>query len=288
VGATVTFAVTAQVSGLLRYQWQFNLGLMTGATNRTLSLTNVQLANAGSYRVVVQDQVGSVVSSPATLQVLMAPTFLSPPLSQSVVVGDAVTFEVSVTGTPPLGFRWRRGSVTVVPSTLGRSFFTITNVTTFDAGSYTVVVTNPVNTVGVLSPAAVLTVLADTDGDHLPDNWETLYQFNPNSPGDGTNDFDGDGLSNRQEYLAGTNPRDPLSYFKVDRLIAGSGLPTLEFQAVSNKTYSILWKPSLDSGNWFVLTNLLAYPTNRLQRVIDPTPNLDQRIYRLATPAIRP
>src|SRR5689334_20822833 len=60
-GATVTLSVTAQGSGVLRYQWQFNLAPITGATNRTLSLTNVQVAAAGSYRVVVQDQIGSVV-----------------------------------------------------------------------------------------------------------------------------------------------------------------------------------------------------------------------------------
>jgi hypothetical protein len=187
-----------------------------------------------------------------------------------------------------LGFRWRRGATTVVPFTLGKSFFTITNVTSFDAGSYTLVVTNPVNTGGVVSPAGVLTVLADSDGDHLPDNWEIANQFNPNVPTDGTNDFDGDSLSNRQEYLAGTNPRDPLSYLKVDRLTTPLGVPTLEFQAVSNKTYSILWKPSLDSANWSVLTNLLAVPTNRLQRVLDPTPGVEKRIYRLTTPALRP
>jgi len=150
-----------------------------------------------------------------------------------------------------------------------------------------VVVTNPVNTLGVASAAAVLTILADSDGDHLPDIWEIANQFDPGFSGDGTNDLDGDSLSNREEYLAGTDPRDALSYLKVDRLTAGAGLPTLEYRAVSNKTYSILWKPSLDSGNWSVLTNPPAYPTNRLEQVIDPTPGVGRRIYRLATPALR-
>ncbi|HXJ56283.1 MAG TPA: lamin tail domain-containing protein [Verrucomicrobiae bacterium] len=288
VGATVTFAVTAQGTGLLRYQWQFNLAPLPGATNRTLTLTNVQLADTGSYSVVVEDQIGSVASPPASLRVLLAPTFLSQPQSQSVVVGDPVTFEVSVIGTAPLGFRWLRNGATVVPFTLGKSSFTITNVTMLDAGSYRVVVTNSVNTAGMASSVAVLTVLADSDGDRLPDIWEIAYQFDPNAPGDGTNDPDGDGLSNRQEYLAGTDPRDALSYLKIDRLTVGSGLPTLEYQAISNKTYSILWKPSLDSANWSVLTNLPAYSTNRLERVADPTPAVTRRLYRLATPALRP
>ena len=74
----------------------------------------------------------------------------------------------------------------------------------------------------------------------------------------------------------------------MDRLTVGSGLPTLEYQAISNKTYSILWKPSFDSGNWSVLTNLPAYSTNRLERVADPTPAVTRRLYRLATPALRP
>jgi hypothetical protein len=288
VGATVTFSVTAQGSGMLRYQWQFNLAPLPGATNRTLTLANVQLTDAGSYSVVVQDQVGAVASTPASLSIVMAPTFLLQPLSQSALAGDPVTFEVFVVGTPPLGFRWRRGTATVVPFSLGKSFFTLSNVTTFDAGSYTVIVTNPVNTAGVVSTAAVLTVLADTDGDRLPDVWEIANQFSPNVGGDGTNDVDGDGLSNRQEYLAGTDPRDPLSYLKVERLTAGLGLPTLEFRAASNKTYSILWKPSLDSGSWSVLTNSPAYPSNRLERVTDPAPATGRRVYRLVTPALRP
>lgn len=48
----------------------------------------------------------------------------------------------------------------------------------------------------------------DDDGDGLPNAWERLHGFDSGDPIDPT-DPDSDGLSNREEYLAGTNPRNP-------------------------------------------------------------------------------
>ncbi|HYK01225.1 MAG TPA: Ig-like domain-containing protein [Thermoanaerobaculia bacterium] len=46
----------------------------------------------------------------------------------------------------------------------------------------------------------------DSDRDGLPDDWERTYGLNPNNPGDATLDGDGDGLDNRAEFAAGTDP----------------------------------------------------------------------------------
>lgn len=48
----------------------------------------------------------------------------------------------------------------------------------------------------------------DTDGDGMPDFWEILYGFDINDPSDADEDCDGDGATNLEEYLAGTDPCD--------------------------------------------------------------------------------
>lgn len=48
----------------------------------------------------------------------------------------------------------------------------------------------------------------DTDSDGMGDNYETAHGFNLNDPADASADADQDGISNLQEFLAGSNPRD--------------------------------------------------------------------------------
>ena len=45
----------------------------------------------------------------------------------------------------------------------------------------------------------------DSDGDSLPDVWEETYGFNP-LVADSVGDLDSDGLSNVEEFTAGTDP----------------------------------------------------------------------------------
>lgn len=47
----------------------------------------------------------------------------------------------------------------------------------------------------------------DTDKDGMPDQWETLYGFDPANAADGVSDADGDGYTNLEEFLNGTSPR---------------------------------------------------------------------------------
>jgi hypothetical protein len=62
---------------------------------------------------------------------------------------------------------------------------------------------------------------ADDDNDGMPDEWENEYGLNPLDPNDAFGDEDGDGASNLEEYLAGTDPTDRGSKPEDD----GSSIP---------------------------------------------------------------
>ena len=50
---------------------------------------------------------------------------------------------------------------------------------------------------------------ADSDSDGMPDEWERKYGLNPNDSTDTNKDADGDGYTNIEEYINGTNPLAP-------------------------------------------------------------------------------
>jgi hypothetical protein len=50
---------------------------------------------------------------------------------------------------------------------------------------------------------------ADSDADGMPDEWEKKCGLNSNDPSDANKDADGDGYTNVEEYINGTDPRAP-------------------------------------------------------------------------------
>jgi hypothetical protein len=184
---------------------------------------------------------------------------------------------------------WQFGGNTLLRGTnfiSSRSLYTndllLTNVTPAQSGAYTFLITN---SAGVQANYTVRLTLGslDRDGDGIPDDWETAHGLNPDDPADAALDLDGDRMSNRNEYIAGTDPGDETSYLKIDSITAEAGA-LLSFQAVSNKTYTVQYSDTLAPAAWSNLAHTAARATNWTATATDPTPGTN-RVYRLATPA---
>jgi hypothetical protein len=88
-GTNISFSVDAWGTGPLTYQWYDNSTAIFGATNNSLSFTNVQFTDAGLYTVVVGGALGSVTNTPASIVVNPASVSIGlyPGITISGVVG---------------------------------------------------------------------------------------------------------------------------------------------------------------------------------------------------------
>ncbi|MFQ5412466.1 MAG: immunoglobulin domain-containing protein [Phycisphaerae bacterium] len=166
-GDAVTLTVAANGSAPLSYQWRKGGANISGATTASYTLPASQASDAGAYDVLVTNACGSITSSPATLTLRTAPVIIAQPQGRSVCAGTLTTFSVRGNGTPPLGYRWRKGGIDIPGAT--SPTLTIGAVQATDAGAYDVVVTNSCGS--ITSSAATLTTRAlrrwyrDIDGD---------------------------------------------------------------------------------------------------------------------------
>lgn len=104
----------------------------------------------------------------------------------------------------------------------------------------------------------------DTDGDGLPDDWERFH-FGDLSAEPGA-DSDLDGASNRQEFLAGTDPRDPASRFFLGAFQRTGGVVRVEFPVAPSRTYTLM--QSTDLVTWQPVDAALSYPARGLGRLL--------------------
>ncbi|HZR17008.1 MAG TPA: choice-of-anchor Q domain-containing protein [Verrucomicrobiae bacterium] len=159
-GNDVIFSVGAAGSLPLSWQWWFNGNPLHDATTANLALTSVTTDQAGGYSVVITNSLGSITSRVAILTVTnVAPSVtLLGPLYQTVNTGSNVTLAVSATGSLPLSWQWNFNGSVVSGAT--SSTLALPGVTTNQAGTYSIVITNAFGS--VTSEVAILTVLGKT------------------------------------------------------------------------------------------------------------------------------
>jgi hypothetical protein len=118
----------------------------------------------------------------------------------------------------------------------------------------------------------------DSDLDGMPDAWEIAYGLNPNNPTDAQMDADHDGISNLQEFQAGTNP------LVFDELfIAGVQTPVGGFLTLVVHTpvgTSCTLETSTNLTNWAQSITFVCSSSNQSLSVPAPKPASFYRLKR--------
>ncbi len=186
--AAVTLSVGATGTGTLSYQWRRDGQAIAGATSATLNIATLTAAETGSYDVVVTGSCGQATSNAATVGIGSAIGISSQPASITTSPTSTVMLSVTATGFGPLSFQWFRDGTIITNGAAGASIgggtvsgasgtlpasgsdtatLIISDLTTSDAGSYTVVLTNPCGTVTSSTATIIVSVscsLADIAG----------------------------------------------------------------------------------------------------------------------------
>ncbi|HTB85679.1 MAG TPA: immunoglobulin domain-containing protein, partial [Candidatus Sulfotelmatobacter sp.] len=130
----------------------------------SLTLNSLTSANNGNYTLVVTNFWGSFTNGPVNLTVGsagFAPGITAqPPAALSLLSGQNSAISITVTGTPPLIYQWRKNGTGLanggVYGGVATNVLTLTNVGTGNTGNYTVAVTNTIG--GVTSSVTMLNV----------------------------------------------------------------------------------------------------------------------------------
>ena len=151
----------------LSYYWRKDGQVLAGAAEAVLVVSNVVPAMAGSYTLQVSNQLGSVVSAPATVRIVQPAHLSSLPQDLTVSLGGTLRLTVGATGTEPVSYQWRHNGMPIPNAT--NAVLVISPVTLADGGNYTAVVSNPW---GLIETAPVLVTVTGVGPIYMSDAYE--------------------------------------------------------------------------------------------------------------------
>ncbi len=291
-------------------------GLFVGLPNTTAATGSYQ----AQYLQLVDVSAPSLSFAPpqfmtyGTTSILTSSTTPASTVTYSLVGGDMN--KVSLNGNQ-LAINSGTGSVTIratVAATADRGGATVDATITFQKASQTITF-DPTSTAGVVgvsprtlvaSSSSGLDISFSSDNRDVASLIENALYFN--SPGSatitasrggndnyeaatsvvrtytvfGNGDDDGDGQTNADELIAGTDPLNPSSRFQINTILtSGSGF-TITWTPVPGKIYTIEARENLSSGTWDPIATGLTSGT-----YTDPAISPSRRFYRLIVEKIQ-
>jgi hypothetical protein len=219
----------------------------------TLNATSSFLTNVGTYSIyaVLTNSLGTVTSSVVTLTVMQPPKITNQPTSVATTDGATVVFSAGVSGTPPFTYQWLLNGQPLTNLFNPTNVLELDNVSTNDAGSYQLVVSNAVGS--AISSNAVLTVDGSPAITVQPTNTSVV-------------------LGNDATFISVINGADPLVY-QWYYFQSASNSTVVPLPAGTNALYTVSAAQTNDAGNYFfVVTNGLGAATSSVVTLTVQTP----------------
>lgn len=119
----------------------------------------------------------------------------------------------------------------------------------------------------------------DTDGDGIPDPWETQHSLNPALASDAMEDPDGDGATHLEEYLANTHPRDGTSVLRLSTAVIDGGI-FLSFQTEGGREHRLEIRGAT-SEPWTVVTQFSRAEAS-MKRTLPVAPQSKSQWFRVS------
>jgi hypothetical protein len=184
-GDPLQLTVDAGGSAPLSYQWRTNGIAIDGATMSAYTKAPADTIDSGNYDCVVSNSFGSITSAVAsvTVSAATAPNILTGPAGHTLYPGGSINLSVVAIGGG-LTYQWSKGGTNISGATGSRYSVTTaaTTAATTNTGSYSVLVSNSLNT--ATGGPVTITVLAPAtayETNIMNDQPEAWYRLNETS-----------------------------------------------------------------------------------------------------------
>ena len=167
-GANVSMFVTAQGTEPIYYAWYKDGSPDILANTSEYVIPSAQLSDEGIYRCRVWNEFGEIYSNDVGIDIYTPVGFVTHPSSQTVAVGDDVTFTVVAAGESPLVYAWYKDGALVASG--DSPSYSIANVAPADAGEYYCTASNSYYHTSAQSQGAYLTVIGPPVITQQPEN----------------------------------------------------------------------------------------------------------------------